>query len=117
MDDSIILVKKKAEAIEVLKAIKIFLENELKLSLNSKTQIFESSQGVNYCGYLVNEYRLKIRFKGKRKLKNKIKELKYKIRTNQMTSKEAKKFLCGHLGYLKIANTWKLEKRLFQMVE
>lgn len=115
MDDSIILVKTKVEAVEALKAIRKFLNDKLHLQLNSKTQIFKSSQGVNYCGYLVNEYRLKIRFKGKRKLKKKIKELKYQIRTKQITSKEAQKYLCGHLGYLKIANTRELEKRLFEI--
>ena len=29
--------------------------------------------GVNFCGYKINEYRMKIRDKGKRKLKRKIK--------------------------------------------
>ena len=45
------------------------------LELNKKTQIFKSKQGVNFCGYKINEYRLKIRDKGKRKLKKKIKKL------------------------------------------
>ena len=36
------------------------------LELNKKTQIFKSKQGVNFCGYKINEYRLKIRDKGKR---------------------------------------------------
>ena len=30
-----------------------------------------------------------------------------------MTSKDAKRYLAGHLGYLKIANTYNLEKKLF----
>ena len=45
------------------------------LEVNKKTQIFKSKQGVNFCGYKINEYRLKIRDKGKRKLKKKIKKL------------------------------------------
>ena len=35
------------------------------LEVNKKTQIFKSKQGVNFCGYKINEYRLKIRDKGK----------------------------------------------------
>lgn len=31
----------------------------LELDLNKKTQIFKSKQGVNFCGYKINEYRLK----------------------------------------------------------
>ena len=114
MDDGVILIKTKEEAKEILKKIKTFLEEKLKLELNSKTQIFKNKQGVNFCGYKINEYRLKIRDKGKRKLKKKIKELKYKIVQGEITSKEAKKYLAGHMGYIKIANTYNLEKKLFE---
>ena len=114
MDDSILLLKTKEEAIEKLEKIKEFLENNLELKLNNKTQIFKSKQGVNFCGYKINEYRLKIRDRGKRKLKKKIKEMKYKIKTKQISSNEAKKYLSGHMGYLKIANTYNIENKLFE---
>ena len=115
MDDSIILVKTKPEAIQALGKIQEFLKENLHLELNSKTQIFKSSQGVNYCGYKINEYRLKIRDKGKKKLKKKIKYLRYEIKNGRMTSKDAKRYLAGHLGYLKIANTKNLELKLFEI--
>lgn len=115
MDDSIILVKTKPEAIQALEKIQEFLKKNLHLELNNKTQIFKSSQGVNYCGYKINEYRLKIRDKGKKKLKKKIKYLRYEIKNGRMTSKDAKKYLAGHLGYLKIANTKNLELKLFEI--
>ena len=114
MDDSIILVKTKQEAKQILEKIRGFLKTNLELELNSKTQIFRDKQGVNFCGYKINEHRLKIRDKGKRKLKKKVKELKYKIKQGEITSKEAKKYLAGHLGYIKIANTYSLEKKLFE---
>ena len=47
------------------------MEKKLELKLNNKTQIFKNKQGVNFCGYKINEYRLKIRDRGKRKLKEK----------------------------------------------
>ena len=115
MDDSIILVKTKPEAIQVLEKIQEFLKENLHLELNNKTQIFKNSQGVNYCGYKINEYRLKIRDKGKKKLKKKIKYLRYEIKNGRMTSKDAKRYLAGHLGYLKIANTKNLELKLFEI--
>lgn len=115
MDDSIILVKTKPEAIQALEKIQEFLKKNLHLELNNKTQIFKSSQGVNYCGYKINEYRLKIRDKGKKKLKKKIKYLRYEIKNGRMTSKDAKKYLAGHLDYLKIANTKNLELKLFEI--
>ena len=113
MDHSIILMEKKDELKEVKNKIEKFITEELYLSFNSKTNIFKSKQGVNFCGYKINEYRLKLRDKGKRKLKKKVKELKYKIRIGEITSKEARKYLCGHLGYIKIANTKNLTDKVF----
>lgn len=78
-----------------------------------KTQIFKNKQGVNFCGYKINEYRLKIRDKGKRKLKKKVKKLQEQIKLGQTTSKEAHKYLAGHLGYIKYADTKNLENTLF----
>ena len=114
MDDSVALLKTKEEAILALEKIRKFLKENLHLELNSKTQIFKSSQGVNYCGYKINEYRLKMRDKGKKKLKKKIKYLRYEIKNGRMSSKDAKRYLAGHLGYLKIANTRNLELKLFE---
>ena len=113
LDDSIIIVQTKEEAQKCLKEIIKFLEENLELKLNKKTQIFKSKQGVNFCGYKINEYRMKIRDKGKRKLKKKIKYLKHQIRNGRMTTKEASKYLSGHLGYIKIANVKTLEDKLF----
>ncbi len=113
LDDSVLFVKTKQEAKEILEKIKIFLKENLQLELNKKTQIFKNKQGVNFCGYKINSYRLKIRDKGKRKLKKKVKVLKEKIKQEEMTSKEAQKYLAGHLGYIQIANTYNLESKLF----
>ena len=55
LDDSVILVKTKEEAKRALEKIKKFLKENLELELNQKTQIFKSKQGVNYCGYKINE--------------------------------------------------------------
>lgn len=110
---SILFVKTKLEAKETLEKIKVFLKEKLELELNKKTQIFKNKQGVNFCGYKINEYRMKIRDKGKRKLKKKIKHLKHKIKEGKMTSKEAKKYLAGHMGYIKYANVNNLLEKLF----
>lgn len=114
LDDSVILVKTKAEAKECLEKIRRFLREKLELELNQKTQIFKNKQGVNFCGYKINEHRLKIRDRGKRKLKKKIKNLKWQIKMRNMTSKEAKKYLAGHMGYIKIANVYSLIEKLFE---
>jgi len=113
MDDSIILLKDKEELKRVYKAITEFLETRLKLKFNKKTNIFKSKQGVNFCGYLIKENSIRLRQKGKKKLKKKIKLLKYKIRQGEISSKQAKLYLCGHFGYVKYADVEGLTSKLF----
>ena len=113
MDDTVILVKTKKEAKEILNKIEKFLKENLNLSLNKKTQIFKSKQGINFCGYKINEYRLKIRTRGKKSLKDKVKKLEKQIQKGRMTTNDAYKYLSGHLGYIQIANVKTLENKLF----
>ena len=109
----VLMVSSKEGAKYCLEKIKNFLFLKLGLCLNKKTQIFKSKQGVNFCGYKINENRLKLRDKGKRKLKKKVKKLKRLIKEGKISSVEAKRFLSGHMGYIKIADTWTLENKLF----
>ena len=113
MDDSIILMKDKEELKKVKKKIEEFIQEELFLKFNSKTNIFKSKQGVNFCGYKINEYRMKMRTKGKKRIKRIIKKTKYKIKNGEITSKEAKVHLCGYFGYMKYANAYNFANKYF----
>ncbi len=97
----------------MLKEITRFLQENLELKLNKKTQIFKGKQGVNFCGYKINEYRMKLRDKGKRKLKKKVKMITNKVYQGEISSKDAKKYLAGHMGYIKYADTYNLINKLF----
>ena len=81
--------------------------------MNKKTQIFKDKQGVNFCGYKINEYRMKIRDRGKKNLKKKIKYLKNSIKNKKLTSKEARKYLAGHMGYINMADVYNLTNKIF----
>ena len=111
MDDIVLFTKNKQDAKDILEKIKIFLRDNLELELNDKTAIFKSNQGVNFCGYKINEYRLKIRDKGKRKFKKKNKKLLRAVKVGAISSKEARQFLNGHIGYFFTANTYNLRKK------
>ena len=76
LDDSVAMFKTKEEAKIALEKIRKFLKEKLELELNEKTQIFKSKQGINFCGYKINEYRLKIRDRRKTKTKEKDKRIK-----------------------------------------
>lgn len=111
MDDTVIFAKTKEEAKQILNKIQEFLKNNLELELNDKTNIFKSKQGVNFCGYKINENRIKVREKGKKKFKKKVKVLLENIKAGNISAKQARIYLTGHIGYFKIANTYNLEKR------
>ena len=113
MDDSIILMQNKNEIKKVKEEIENFIQEKLHLTFNKKTNIFKNKQGVNFCGYKINEYRLKLRDKGKRKLKNKVKNLKLQIKNGEIDSKEAKRKLCGHFGYMLGADVYNLINKYF----
>lgn len=113
LDDSILIVQTKQEAKQILEFVRTFLKEKLELDLNDKTQIFKGKQGVNFCGYKINEYRLKIRDRGKRKLKLKVKKLKQKVKNGEITSLDAKRCLAGHMGYLKWADIYNLSNKIF----
>ncbi len=49
MDDSVILMKDKAEIKIIKDEIEKFIAKNLKLQFNKKTNIFKSKQGVNFC--------------------------------------------------------------------
>lgn len=111
MDDIVILFKTKKDAKEALDKIKKFLKEHLELELNDKTNIFRGKQGVNCCGYKINENRMKVRDKGKKKFKKKVKKLLREIKNENLSSKDARIYLTGHLGYFNIANTYTLKKK------
>ena len=39
------------------------------------------------------------------------------MKNGSINSLEAKKYLCGHIGCIKIADTWNLENKLFYREE
>jgi len=68
---------------------------------------------VNFCGYKINANRLKIRDRGKRNLKLKLRKVEQSIKDGELSSKEAYRYITGHIGYIKIANVKNLTEKLF----
>ena len=117
MDDSIILMQDKEELKKVKREIEKFIGEKLELKFNKKTNIFKNKQGVNFCGYKINEYRMKLRDKGKKKIKKKVKYLKGQIKKGNINSVDAKRHLCGYFGYMKYANVYNLRNKIFASEE
>lgn len=113
MDDMIILCEDKNIAKESLNRIVTFLEQNLKLTLNSKTRIFKDIQGVNFCGYKINEKRMKIRHTSKCRMKRKLKKYTRLLKEDRITLPEIQRSIAGWLGYVKHADSYNLRKSMF----
>ena len=68
------LLDTKEECKNILKKIKIFLNEKLELKLNSKTNYFKNNQGVNFCGYKIRKNKIYIVNSNKRKIYKKVKK-------------------------------------------
>lgn len=113
MDDFVLICEDKVKAKENLLLIRKFLNEELLLELNDKTNIFKLKQGVNFCGYKINSNRVRIRNRGKENLKRKLKYIDYMIKREKAEIKEVKEKLMGHIGYICHAEVNNLVKKYF----
>jgi len=113
MDDMVIMCKNKEIAKDILNNITKFLKENLKLTLNSKTRIFKDIQGVNFCGYKINEKRLKIRHTSKCRMKRKLKRYTKQLKEGKITLPEIQRSIAGWLGYVKHADSYNLRKSMF----
>lgn len=105
MDDIVIICENKTIAKNNLKMLSEFAKTNLKLTFNSKTKILKNIQGVNFCGYKINENRLKIRNQSKYRMKRKLKLYTKQLKSGKITLLEIQRSIAGWTGYVKHADT------------
>jgi len=113
MDDIVILVETKSKAQHIYNEIEKYINTNLELMLNSKSRIFKYNQGVNFCGYKINEKRLKIRHTSKIKMKRKLKKYTKLLKEEKITLIDIKRSIAGWMGYVKHADTKTLIESMF----
>lgn len=117
LDDTCIICENKEIARDILFKLTCFYAEKLHLTLNKKTDIFPLKNGIKFCGYKIKIGKMQIQNKGKKRLVNKLKKIRYLIKNDQITVEEASKSICGHVGYLKCANVDSLVKKYFYLNE
>jgi retron-type reverse transcriptase len=117
IDDFIIIHHNKEYLHIALRKIELFLENELSLRLNSKTQIFpvtkQNGRALDYLGYRVQAHSKRLR-------KSSVKSIKTKIRKHAkgiISDKDMKNMIASWLGHAKHADTQGLVKSLKKTME
>lgn len=74
MDDFVSLVETEEEAKNLLKTIQSYVEEVLKLELNSKSVYYPNQMGVEFCGFHIYEDYRKLRMRSRKKIRKKIKK-------------------------------------------
>lgn len=108
MDDFILLVRDKEEARKVYEKIKFFLNEKLKLELNSKSRYYPNKMGVNFCGFRIWSTHRLLRNRSKRKIKGKIKKWNDFNDRDSLDKRKAIISLKSWLNHAKHANSYKL---------
>jgi len=117
MDDWMAIVENKEEAKQKLEAMKTFLEKELKLKTNKKTQIFPLKNGVDFLGfhvYITDSGKVvrKIRTASKRAMKRKLKSFKTKYAKEAMTKEAIERSYESWKGHASHGNCYGLIKEM-----
>ncbi len=112
MDDFIFLVETKEEAIKILEHVSLFLRDNLKLELNSKSSYFKNKKGINFCGYRIFETHILLRKRFKKKTVKNVKLWKKLKRDNRLNYKKFLLSFNSFKGHASHANSYNYIKKL-----
>lgn len=118
MDDCIILSKDKDDLKQCLEGMKAYVEEDLLLSFNEKTQMTTMKNGVDYLGfhfYLTDTGKVvkRLRTKSKRRWKRRLKKMKIQYRENELLLEDITRSIASYKGHLKHGHTYRLRQRVF----
>ena len=117
MDDFIIILNNKEECKDILNKVGIFLNNKLKLELNSKTRYFKGYQGVSFCGYRVFTTHILLRGSNKNKMKRKINNWNKLYEKNTIDLKHIELSYNSWLGHIGHTNCFNLKKKMLERLK
>ena len=116
MDDFILLCNSKEIAKDLKIKIQEFVENNLHLNLNKKTNYYPNSMGINFCGYRIYETHILLRTRSKKKIKKNIKKWNCKYNENNVDILKVRMQFNSWLAHSRHANSYKLRKKAFDNI-
>ena len=101
----------------LIKPIKEFLEEKLKLSLHPhKVSIRKYKQGIDFLGYVVLPNHIVVRTKSKRRIFRRLRKHLADYKENTLSEETLKQSMASYFGVLSHANSFKLLNQLKEMV-
>lgn len=108
-----IIVESRERATNILGMLEAYLAKQLHLDVNSKTQVFPLSQGVNACGYKIHPTHMNLRDSSKRAMKRRIKTMDKKYIAGAITKKQVQQAVDSWLGHAAQCNSHQLVRKIF----
>jgi len=113
MDDFVLLSHDKKELQDICQKIERFLFNKLTLSLNPKTNVFNTKNGVDFCGYRHYADYKKVRRRSAVTMCKKLTACK----NGKMSRDKFIESLTSWLGHIRHADTYRLRRSMFQRIK
>ncbi len=117
MDDFVLLLKTKQEAIEIKKKINEFIQTKLHLSLNDKSRYYPQKMGVNFCGYRIFTTHRLLRTNSKKKIKSNVKKWNKLYLKGKLDLEKTMQSINSWLGHSSHCNSYKLTKKVLNSCE
>lgn len=117
MDDILILHHDKQSLWQYKNAINQFLEDHLYLSLNNKTCIRTIGQGVEFCGYRIWPYKIRMRKNTSLKMRRRLKHLVIKLKDGSLCWEKFNASYQSYLGTTKHCTSSGLRESLTSIVQ
>lgn len=119
MDDGLLIAHSKEELRQCLVMMTEYVERELLLHFNQKTQIFPVRNGVDYLGfhiYITENGKVirKVKQSTKKKYKRKLKYMKHEYESGRMTLEEIRPSIVSYHAHLSHGNTYHLRTKAMQ---
>ena len=116
MDDCVLIHEDKQYLKDCLQQMTAYLQDELHLEFNEKTQIFPLRNGVDYLGwhiYLSETGKIirKVKQQTKQRFKRKLRYMQHAYRKGQMDLPEIKQVLSSYRAHLSYGHSYKLQKK------
>jgi len=117
MDDFVLIVQDKKEAISKFLKITNFLKEKLDLDINHKSKYYPSDMGVDFCGYRVFYTHKLIRNRSKRKIRSNIKKWKRLNKKGKLNLQNLESSFQSWKAHIKHANSYNLEKKYSNKID
>lgn len=112
-DDIVVIVKDKATAVYVFRAVTTHIEKSLNLETNKdKSMIFPIRQGANTVGFKIKPTHRLLRNDSKRNVKQKLRKIRGLLVSQEMTPGKAEQILNSWYGHAKNGSTYNFVSKL-----